>query len=145
MTTARYGMGRQGAVVHIIHEVRPPDAENRVLTVWKCKRVGGSYNAVHLHEIGRRVACKTCQIAADDTDERRLYVARVGDMIKVGTSNQVGLRLACLKGQLIASAPGGFDKERVLLDSLEVAPVKGREWFAAEAEEEILTALMAVA
>ena len=144
MATRIYGIGRQGAVVHIVHDVRQT-SEDRVVTTWKCNRSFGAVNAIHLNEVGNRARCARCVIAADDTDERRIYVARVDGLIKVGTSNQVGLRLSGLKGELVAWVPGGFDKERVVLDNIEAAPVRGREWFPAEAEEQILTVLMAVA
>lgn len=138
-------MGPRSGFVHIVHEVR--EWGGGIRTIWKCHRGSiGSLNAVHLDEPGDRIRCQLCIATADDNhDVQYVYVARVGDLVKVGCSNQVGRRLHDLTGELVARVPGSFDLERRVLSLIGTAPARGREWFPASAEDEILAALRSVA
>jgi hypothetical protein len=134
----RYGIAPKGGLVHIVHKVTEGPAAR---ISWKCNRGFGTFNAVVLDDPGDRVRCRVCEAAKDDTDELRVYVARCGDMVKVGCSSQPGLRIHSLGGTPLAVVPGGYDLERRVLDSIPSSPVHGREWFPVDAEADVLAAL----
>ena len=143
--------GRMLHRVKLAYAYWSPSGIDRFGASWHCDRndrplVPSCTNAALVGGPSGHPWCVNCDVDLPAVDRsRRLYVMRVGPSVKVGCTVHPRRRARQLRGELIATAPGGFDAERVMLAriSRRVTPVTGREWFCADAEALCLAAMRA--
>lgn len=79
-----------------------------------------------------RLARKRAQLDAVHALSSVVYLVRIGECIKIGTTANLHRRLQLLHAQrtdLLAVIPGGRDEERALHERFAASLHHGREWF----------------
>lgn len=91
------------------------------------------------------VACSRCDVYQIQTEPSVVYLVDLGDMVKVGTTASLTVRVAALKGELIAWVQGSYDEETAVIESLpKRLNVQGREHFAPSAVPLVLRSMQAI-
>lgn len=124
---------RAGGLVHRLLKVQevPPSRvhDGYSITVWRCGNAcNRKVKLASAAPAGARL-CSTCS-------EAGVYLARVGEYLKVGHSVCVAKRMLGLDGELVDTIPGSRLLERSVLDACP-PPARGREWFSVEDEDAI--------
>jgi len=128
-----YSTERNGGVLHVVKRVVLSWHHGALVSraaSWSCGPNGsrGEFHLVDEPPEGM-VWCRRCDVAGVQVAESVVYGARVGELIKIGTTRQLASRMVALGGDLLWQVAGDVALERAVHASLVDHLVAGREWF----------------
>lgn len=137
----KYGYSPQpnGGVLHLVNHVSLYWEYGEIVdwqAQWGCADTNWCRRPVLTNEAGNLRRCPRCDF--DDLQQGHkqvVYIARVGELIKVGCTERLHQRMLEIGGELLHWMPGGPEVEQSLLGMFRSARVeegRRREWFRNE-------------